>query len=143
MQPYRHERFVAEFTTLAPRVAATPGDTPLPRLSMCDFEAAAEALWCRETRGGAVDREVSIRPLGEAAVRAALRALRNRYRDRVCAVEVECEDFWNLAVGMNLSAATLEAIRDDLFLDFTWRMKGLGYIVVENDHGIWLFRFAD
>lgn len=109
-----------------------------------DIRAAATAL--REhtaDRWGETGLSSLHQNLDEELVTEALLAQRRHYDDESELVAAEFQEFWDACDVQRLSHGTLERIKTELARSFLASRKAEKFTVVDNEQGIWLFKFKE
>jgi glutathione synthase/RimK-type ligase-like ATP-grasp enzyme len=125
-------------------VAADSDYSQHDRLRRCtgyDVQAAAEALWAHYLRKGFYLDEMT-RALDEHTVVRAMLAATKHYTDDGHLVSAEFQEYWDQTDALDLSHGLLQQMQDELAGKFLRRAEAEGCTVVNNAHGIWLFKFG-
>ncbi len=128
--------FVERFTG----VAAETDWSRYPQLqaaSEYDIRAAGQALWIRwNPRPGyglIIPQDVEKSMLSQV----------KRYDDRDELVSVEFEEYWDATDTQNFTSGLLEEMKRELSDNFMAERREAGCVVVNNEHGIWIFKFPE
>lgn len=140
-----NNRGMSVFCDRFAEVAADSDYSRIPKLqdvSQYDIRAAAKALWRRAIKVGLNPESVK-ETLNEADVIWALEAKVKSYQDDNELVSVEFEKYWDATDGMKFSASLLLDMEYELSNRFQAQMRKEGFVVIDDIHGIWLFKFED
>lgn len=66
-----------------------------------------------------------------------------RYDDRDELVSVEFEEYWDATDAQNFTSGLLEEMKRELSDNFMAERREAGCVVVNNEHGIWIFKFPE
>lgn len=108
----------------------------LQSLSKEDIYATAEALRIQGLRLGV---HVSDLEPDEPFVITALLAQKQRWDDEGELVSTEFEEYWDATDEHHFSTSLLEEMKRELSRNFLDGKKEEGFVVVNNQDGIWLF----
>jgi hypothetical protein len=106
-----------------------------------DIQAAAEALWIHyDNLGHHLPRAAgNLRP-GAGVINVLLSQVK-RYDDKGELVSVEFEEHWDAIDAMGFSDSLKNQMKEELAHVFLAARKKEGCIVVNNQDGIWIFKF--
>lgn len=142
MQQNEKSEFVDRFVEVAAN-SDYSRHAKLQRTDQHDIQAAAEALWWRITcaPGRAGFKEYS-EEIADADVIETLLAKIERYDDDNHLVSVNYEGYWDMTDGLGLSSGLRERMQRELSLKYLSEKRMEGFVTVNNERGIWLFRFG-
>lgn len=129
-------RFVDHFT----EVAADSDYSRYPKLrdtTQDDIRAAAEALWQKRWKSP----EDFSEQVTEAEVVEALLAKTEHYDDENHLASVIHKSYWDMTDDLGLSSGLREKMQKELSQEYLYQKRIEGFTAVDNDHGIWLFKF--
>lgn len=138
MQQYGRSQFADHFAEVAAD-SDYSRHAKLREVTQYDIRAAAEALWSRKWRS---EKDYS-EQVTEADVIEALLAKVEYYDDENHLVSVVHQDYWDATDKLRLSSGLLQQMQKELSRKYLYEKRIEGFTVVDNDHGIWLFRFED
>lgn len=131
--------FVARFAELA-EDSDYSAHPELRHTTRHDITAAAEAFFWHLLVAGARCGEVED-GLAVSNIVPALKARTAFYADQGDLVEDEFTEFWDSVDAQGFTFATRERMRNELTAKFLEKKRGDGFRVVDNDEGIWVFKF--
>jgi hypothetical protein len=137
MEPFEYRNRFAD------RFAERAADSDYSRYSQLqdttseDIRAAAEALWWKKWRSP----EDYSEQVTEADVIEALLAKAEYYSDDNHLVSVVYETYWDMTDKLGLPSGLLQQMEKALSRKYLDEKRAEGFAVVNNDHGIWLYRF--
>jgi hypothetical protein len=131
--------FVEKFTDLAAVNNRSPS-ARLQNLTSHEIQAAAKALWIHTLRSRGNTDELYA-GLGDAEMAKALLAARSTYVDENQLVSTEYREYWELTDTLGLSPGVRQQMQDELAGKFLHRAEAEGFVVINDSHGIWLFKF--
>lgn len=135
MQAYGRSEFADRFA----EAAADSNYSAYPQLqveSQYDIRAAAEALWATGQRENI---DVGSVELDEGNVITVLLTQEQRWDDEGELVSREFEEYWDATDTHGFSASLTQRIQEELTRGFLTKCR-TDHVVVNNSHGIWLFR---
>lgn len=112
--------------------------TKLQTASQQDIKAAAQFVW---QIGNHLDPRKL--PLDEESVIQAMLAQVKRYGDESELVSTEYQEYWDATDEMRFSSFLLDQMAKELTGRFLAAKRAEGYVVVNNDDGIRLFKVED